>query len=201
MPRKSDKSHRHSHSRKSHQPQQEEIPIDPALISGTPYSAYTETQGDDYIQAGPSVYAAGPSTSEWQDTSQAMYYTMQQPATVNPSDVLLNPGYPYPAQGYSQNYPSSTYQAAGYAQLTRHSKHMKQHDKPIKCKADPSCTVKKAEQRDMDRHYQSSHKSYAASKGILTEEEPCGFEGCNSKFTRTDNRLKHWQKYHNYRPE
>lgn len=75
---------------------------------------------------------------------------------------------------------------------------MKTHNKPVKCKADSNCNVTKAEQRDMDRHYRTSHRAYAASKGILTEERICGFEGCTSKFTRQDNLLKHWKKFHNY---
>ncbi|KAM0547027.1 hypothetical protein ACHAPJ_010570 [Fusarium lateritium] len=144
---------------------------------------------------------------------------MQQPETVNPNDLFINPGPSYTAQGYS----SSAYQTAGYAEPEASSstaqatsqyhcsecdrffggnrdynKHMKQHDKPVKCKADPNCTVTKAEQRDMDRHYRSAHKAYAASKGILTEETTCGFGGCTSKFTRRDNLLKHWKKYHGY---
>jgi hypothetical protein len=75
---------------------------------------------------------------------------------------------------------------------------MKTHNKPVKCKADPSCNVTKAEQRDMDRHYRTSHRAYAARKGILTEDRICGFEGCASKFTRQDNLVKHWKKFHNY---
>jgi hypothetical protein len=77
---------------------------------------------------------------------------------------------------------------------------MKTHNKPVKCKASPNCNVTKAEQRDMDRHYQTSHKAYAASKGILTEEVACGFEGCASTFTRKDNLLKHWKIYHGHEP-
>jgi hypothetical protein len=50
----------------------------------------------------------------------------------------------------------------------------------------------------MDRHYRASHKAYAASQGILTEDTSCGFPGCASKFTRKDNLLKHWKKYHGY---
>ncbi|KAJ4137418.1 hypothetical protein NW768_003005 [Fusarium equiseti] len=196
------------------------------------------------------------------------YYMIHQPATVNPNEVLLNPGF----GSTSQSIPSSAYQTTiygmfrelkrqnnpypsdedlGYITLaakafednvstTRYTvytnthkqqpnhkprlllrnppasttaqnatapfqeietssiKHMKIHDRPVKCKADPNRNVTKAEQRDMDRHYRTSHKAYAASKGILTEETPCGFEGCKSKFTRKDNLLKHWKKYHGY---
>jgi hypothetical protein len=39
-------------------------------------------------------------------------YMMQQPATVNPYEVLLNP----PGAGYPQSYPISAYQNAGYAE-------------------------------------------------------------------------------------
>lgn len=77
---------------------------------------------------------------------------------------------------------------------------MKTHDKPVKCEASPNCNVTKAEKRDMDRHYQTSHKAYAASKNILAEEVVCGFEGCPSTFTRRDNLRKHWKKFHDYEP-
>ncbi|CAF3447592.1 hypothetical protein SNK03_000883 [Fusarium graminearum] len=149
------------------------------------------------------------------------YYMMQQqqPATVNPNEVLLNPGLSYASLSYA----SSAYQTTPYAEAEASSsaaqpsaqyhcsecdrffpgnrdfnKHMKTHDKPVKCKADASCKVTKAEQRDMDRHYRSSHRAYAASKGILTEDAICGFQGCTSKFTRKDNLLKHWKKFHGY---
>jgi hypothetical protein len=46
----------------------------------------------------------------------------------------------------------------------------------------------------MDRHYISAHKEFAASKGILTEPVACD---CGKTFTRRDNLLKHWNKYHN----
>ncbi|XEU98254.1 hypothetical protein FSHL1_003541 [Fusarium sambucinum] len=213
MSRRSDRPHRHSRSSKS---RQEDIPIDPNLTTEASYPQYNETEG--YSQAGPTV----SDPSESQDTSQMAYYMMQQqqPATVNPNEVLLNPGLSYT----SQSYPSSAYQTDVYEAEPKASssatqppsqyhcaecdrffpgnrdfnKHMKIHDKPVKCKADASCKVTKAEQRDMDRHYRSSHRAYAASKGILTEDAVCGFQGCTSKFTRRDNLLKHWKKFHGY---
>ncbi|KAH7180605.1 hypothetical protein DER46DRAFT_652777 [Fusarium sp. MPI-SDFR-AT-0072] len=193
MSRRSDRSHRHSRSSRSHQSQQDDIPIDPNLISETSYSGYTDTQGfASYSQAGSSVYATASSASETQDPSM-LYYMTQQPATVNPNEVLLSSGFGYATQNYPSSYPT-----AEPTQPEASSKHMKTHNKPVKCKADPNCNVTKAEQRDMDRHYRTSHRAYAASKGILTEERICGFEGCTSKFTRQDNLLKHWKKFHNY---
>lgn len=41
------------------------------------------------------------------------YYMMQQPATVNPNEVLLDRGPVYAAQSY----PSSAYQIASYGML------------------------------------------------------------------------------------
>ncbi|EXM30551.1 Zinc finger C2H2-type [Fusarium oxysporum f. sp. vasinfectum] len=218
MSRRSDRSHRHSRSSRSHQSQQDDIPIDPNLTSEASYPGYSDTQGfASYSQAGPSVYATASSTPETQDPSM-LYYMTQQPTTVNPNEVLLSSGSSYATQNYPSSYPtaeptqpeasSSTVQG-----ITPHycsecdrffggnrdlNKHMKTHNKPVKCKADPNCNVAKAEQRDMDRHYRTSHRAYAASKGILTEERICGFEGCTSKFTRQDNLLKHWKKFHNY---
>ncbi|KAG5657589.1 hypothetical protein KAF25_006153 [Fusarium avenaceum] len=214
MSRRSDRPHRHSRSSRS---QQYDIPIDPSLTEAT-YPENSETQSyGSYTQAGPTV----TSESEAQDTGQMEYCMMQQPATVNPNEVLLDRGSVYAAQSY----PSSAYQIAGYTEPVassstaqaasdyycpkcRHSydsardfnKHMKTHNKPVKCEASPNCNVTKAEQRDMDRHYQTSHKAYAASKNILTEEVVCGFEGCPSTFTRRDNLRKHWKKFHGYEP-
>ncbi|KAI1067998.1 hypothetical protein LB507_004490 [Fusarium sp. FIESC RH6] len=150
----------------------------------------------------------------------AYYMIQQQPTTVNPYEVLLNSEFSIA----SQSIPSSAYQTTVYATEPEASssttqpssqyyctecdrslpgnrdfnKHMKIHNRPVKCEANPNCNVTKAEQRDMDRHYRTSHKAYAASKGILTEETPCGFEGCASTFTRKDNLLKHWKKFHGY---
>ncbi|GKU00490.1 unnamed protein product [Fusarium langsethiae] len=151
------------------------------------------------------------------------YYMMQQqqqPATVNPHEVLLNPGFSYASPSYTSSaYQTTIYEAEPEASSSTeqppsqyycsecdrflpgnrdYNKHMKTHDKPVKCKADTSCKVTKAEQRDMDRHYRSSHRTYAASKGILVEDAICGFQGCTSKFTRKDNLLKHLKKFHGY---
>ncbi|KAF4995885.1 hypothetical protein FGRMN_4842 [Fusarium graminum] len=211
MSRRSDRPHKQSRSKR---PQQEYIPIDPSLTE----ASYPETQ--DCSQAGPSAYAEVTSASETQDTSQMEYYMTQQPATVNPNDLLIDRGYDYLAPSY----PSSAYQTLGYeaepvassstAQVTNeyycsecdrsfdglrdYNKHMRTHNKPVKCKADKNCKVTKAEQRDMDRHYRTSHKVYAESKGILTEEVACGFEGCDKTFTRKDNHLRHWRNIHHY---
>ncbi|KAF4457969.1 hypothetical protein F53441_224 [Fusarium austroafricanum] len=221
MSRRSDRPHKHSRSSRSRQSQEDDIPIDPNLTSEASFLGYTDPQGySSYTQAGPSAFAAVSSVSETQDPTMA-YYMTQQPETVNPNEVLWNPASTYTGQSY----PSSVYPTAGYVQPEASSstaqaisqyycsecdrffggnrdlnKHMKTHNKPVKCKADPNCDVTKAEQRDMDRHYRSSHKVYAASKGILTEEQICGFPGCASKFTRKDNLIKHWKKFHDYEP-
>ncbi|RGP74864.1 hypothetical protein FLONG3_5976 [Fusarium longipes] len=171
--------------------------------------------------------------------SDCWMYQLQQPATVDPNEVLIDPGFNYASQSdhvsafkiadfaAEPGASSSTAQlpnqyhcsecncffeknrdfkyikqspqlgTARFSKLMRrHSKHMKRHEKPVKCKADANCTTTKAEQRDMDRHYRSAHKAYAASKGILTEATSCGFAGCASNFTRRDNLLKHRKKFH-----
>ncbi|CAG7561358.1 unnamed protein product [Fusarium equiseti] len=151
----------------------------------------------------------------------AYYMIQQQPATVNPHEVLLSSGF----GNASQSIPGSAYQTTVYVYTNTYKQKPNQKPRPllrnppanttaqnvtatfqeietssipVKCKADPNCNVTKAEKRDMDRHYRTSHKAYAASKGILTEETPCGFDGCDSTFTRKDNLLKHWKKYHGY---
>ncbi|KAM5355335.1 hypothetical protein ACJ41O_001981 [Fusarium nematophilum] len=150
---------------------------------------------------------------------------MDSSSTVNPVDTLLNPGSSSSIQGYG-GYADQTadYEepaassSAAQEEVHEHqcpregcdrsfriardlNKHLKTHNKPIKCKADKNCKTVKAEQRDMDRHYRTAHRDYAARKGILTEGVPCGFEGCKSKFSREDNRRKHWKKLHDYEPD
>ncbi|RSL65007.1 hypothetical protein CEP54_004439 [Fusarium duplospermum] len=196
---KGHRSHKHKKSSSSSQPQDDEIPIDPNLMDPS-YTGYTQ----DYTQAGPSNYA------QWQN--------QQQPATVNPNDLLLNQGYgssSSAAQGYYAAGPA--YQDAEYDEqagsssaatakdypcedcdrvchgLREYNKHAKTHKRPIRCEADENCKEKKAEQRDMDRHYISAHKEFAAQKGLITEPFVCE---CGKTFTRPDNLLKHWNKYH-----
>ncbi|KAK7430187.1 hypothetical protein QQZ08_003372 [Neonectria magnoliae] len=77
------------------------------------------------------------------------------------------------------------------SQLT---KHLKTHDKPLKCKADKNCKVRQAQQRDMDRHYRTAHKKYAEKQGILEEPSKCRL--CGETFTRPDNLHKHMKKKH-----
>ncbi|KAI8648138.1 hypothetical protein NCS56_01545900 [Fusarium sp. Ph1] len=77
-----------------------------------------------------------------------------------------------------------------------HNKHVKIHEKLIGCKADPSCEVRKAKQRDMNRHYATAHKYYAAQKGIRVHPFPCDAPGCEEKFTRPDNLRRHYIKRH-----
>ncbi|KAI8684853.1 hypothetical protein NCS57_00152500 [Fusarium keratoplasticum] len=198
---KGHRSHKHKNSSSSSQPQDDEIPIDPNLTDPS-YTGYTQ----DYTQAGPSSYA------QWQ----------QQPATVNPNDLLLNQGWSSSSaaqQGYYAAGPA--HQDADYDEqagsssaaaaqqdytcedcgrichgLRDFNKHAKTHKRPIRCEADENCNETKAEQRDMDRHYVSAHKEFAAWKGILTEPVPCNYPGCSKTFTRQDNLLKHWNKYH-----
>ncbi|KAH7273499.1 hypothetical protein B0J15DRAFT_477283 [Fusarium solani] len=196
---KGHRSGKHKKSSSSSQPQDDEIPIDPNLTDPS-YIGYTQ----DYTQAGPSNYA------QWQ----------QQPATVNPNDLWLNQGsssssaaqQDYYAAGpayqdadYDEQAGSSSAAAAQqdyqceecrriYHGRREYNKHIRTHERPIRCEADENCNETKAEQRDMDRHYISAHKEFAASKGILTEPVACD---CGKTFTRRDNLLKHWNKYHN----
>ncbi|KAI8719517.1 hypothetical protein NCS52_00732500 [Fusarium sp. LHS14.1] len=197
---KGHKSHKHKKSSSSSQPQDDEIPIDPNLTDPS-YTGYTQ----DYNQAGPSNYA------QWQ----------QQPATVNPSDLWINQdaSSSSAAQGYYATDPA--YQDADYDEQVgsssaaaaqqdyqceecgricpgrrEYNKHVKTHERPIRCEADETCKETKAEQRDMDRHYISAHKEYAAWKGLITGPFVCDFPGCGKPFTRQDNLLKHWNKYH-----
>lgn len=74
------------------------------------------------------------------------------------------------------------------------SKHSKTHDKPVRCLADPNCKTKTAENRDMDRHYRTAHKSYAKRNNIPSEEDVC--DECGKMFTRGDNMKKHMRKMH-----
>lgn len=89
---KGHRSHKHKKSSSSSQPQDDEIPIDPNLTDPS-YTGYTQ----DYTQAGPSKSETPSETYETTDlnlTYPGSYAQwQQQPATVNPNDLLLNQGW------------------------------------------------------------------------------------------------------------
>ncbi|RSL86304.1 hypothetical protein CDV31_016418 [Fusarium ambrosium] len=125
-------------------------------------------------------------------------------AKSNPTSSLLSSSPDtVPVRGMSR-YSSDTaqrQQICRYCSKPFHSKreynkHVKTHEKPIKCAADKNCRVAKAENRDMERHYISAHPDYAAQRGINNERLSCNTPGCKRKFTRHDNLLKHHKKYH-----
>lgn len=69
--------------------------------------------------------------------------------------------------------------------LTEPSKHMKQHVKPVLC---PKCEERRAEQRDMQRHFEV-HQPQATRPRFH-----CPY--CDSQFTREDNVPRHLQSAH-----
>ncbi|KAJ3453561.1 hypothetical protein MRS44_017808 [Fusarium solani] len=83
-----------------------------------------------------------------------------------------------------------------FKKIREHNRHVKIHEKPISCKADPNCEVRKAEEIDMVRHYAVAHKYYAAQKGIRVDPFPCDAPGCTEVFTRRDNLRRHYRKRH-----
>ena len=62
------------------------------------------------------------------------------------------------------------------------------------CEANESCPYTSAERREMLRHYRASHQRYAEQIGIPLDPFVC--VECEKEFSRNDNRLKHWKKYH-----
>ncbi|KAM0441065.1 hypothetical protein ACHAPT_000370 [Fusarium lateritium] len=217
MSRRSHRSHKHKHSssfsqQPQPQPQEDEIPIDPNLIDHSSFAAYNQAQQgytqtqQGYTQTDPNAFA------QWQS---------DQPATVNPNDLWLYQGgsSSSAAQGYAgpayqdadNDEPAEASSSSAAAQqqdyqcqdcgrichgLREFNKHAKTHKKPIRCEADKSCKEKKAEQRDMNRHYMIAHKEFAADKGLLTDPRVCDYPECGKMFTRPDNLLKHFKKYH-----
>ncbi|KAH6990952.1 hypothetical protein BKA56DRAFT_221276 [Ilyonectria sp. MPI-CAGE-AT-0026] len=162
---------------------------------------------------GPSTFVVG--TSQEQEDIQDYYNNLSyQPATVDPSTLFSDPGPSSAAQNFG-NYdspdpyyaqPSASSAAPNRLECEREdcnqsferptelNKHMKTHTKPVKCAADPGCKERRAEQRDMDRHYSSAHKSYARLMGIPDDDYVCAV--CSKTFTRHDNLLKHMRNLH-----
>ncbi|KAK7404116.1 hypothetical protein QQX98_010074 [Neonectria punicea] len=178
--------------------------------------AYSMASGEAYSQDDPGQdhpFVVGPDP-ELHDI-QAYYDNLStQPSTVDPSSLFSQPGpssTPYdPVDPYQQDsdyaQPSSSISAErphkcpkedcdrSYRIESQLTKHLKTHDKPLKCKADKGCNVRQAQQRDMDRHYRTAHKKYAEKQGILEKPSKCRL--CGETFTRPDNLHKHMKKKH-----
>ncbi|KAK4211364.1 hypothetical protein QBC37DRAFT_14418 [Rhypophila decipiens] len=75
--------------------------------------------------------------------------------------------------------------------LKRHRK-TKRHNPPIPCAADPECANRQAQRRDMNRHYWTSHKKWAAENNIPELKEDC--EACGKTFARKDFLKRHLDK-------
>ncbi|KAF7560083.1 hypothetical protein G7046_g4074 [Stylonectria norvegica] len=205
--------HRH-HSSRSHHPQDAEIPLDPNLFFSS-----------DSHSVPPAVdpYAAGAG-AQWQGNSQQAYYQDQNAAnyntTIDPANLMYDNA---ASSSMAQDIVSSAYQNQAYAQppsppaTTSNNfacnwngcyktfatnrdlrKHTKQHEKPISCQAEPTCDVRKAEQRDMDRHYRNEHRAWAREHGISTDDSVC--EVCGQTCTRPDNLRKHMRNKHGVNP-
>ncbi|KAJ4320761.1 hypothetical protein N0V84_005701 [Fusarium piperis] len=221
---KGHRSRKSKHSSSSNQPQDDEIPIDPSLMNPS-FVGYTQAQDytpagpSNYAQwQNPSDYQQQqPATVDpndlWlnQDSSSSAVthgYYATDPA-------YQNAHYEELSRELDEQADSSAAAAAAQAQaraqaqdytcqdcgricrgLRDFNKHAKTHKKPIRCEADENCKETKAEQRDMNRHYISAHKEFAAWKGLITDPMVCDYPGCGKTFTRRDNLLKHWKKYH-----
>ncbi|KAL6860044.1 hypothetical protein ACO1O0_004069 [Amphichorda felina] len=92
-----------------------------------------------------------------------------------------SPSSPYqcPAENCGKSFPSQN----GL------SKHQKSHRKEVRCQANQFCKHVTADQRDMNRHYHSSHRMYAEEYNIPDQSAVCNI--CGKEFTREDNMLKH----------
>ncbi|KPM37384.1 hypothetical protein AK830_g9162 [Neonectria ditissima] len=186
--------------------------IDPSLISNPGPSSAAYNLANLYPQ---DAFSAGPGP-EPQDIRAYHDNLSNQPAAIDPSLVAApgpssaayNPASLYPQDpGYDQaGQPSSSSSVThphicpkencgrAYRIESQLRKHIKTHDKPLKCEADKHCKTQKAQQRDMDRHYRTAHKKYADKQGIM--EEPSICELCGESFTRPDNLRKHMKKKH-----
>ncbi|KAH6692849.1 hypothetical protein BKA61DRAFT_584580 [Leptodontidium sp. MPI-SDFR-AT-0119] len=73
------------------------------------------------------------------------------------------------------------------------TKHLRVHTKPLRCKLCPQGTPGFAEQKDLNRHYWSTHRTYAQNNHIPRDSRACpdcDYEG------RTDNVRRHQQNVH-----
>lgn len=70
-------------------------------------------------------------------------------------------------------------------------KHMRQHLKPVECSI---CHYRAAEQKDVRRHAERFHNSWAKQHWEVEDQFYC--EICGISFTRNDNLQKHHKRKH-----
>lgn len=80
----------------------------------------------------------------------------------------------------------------GYDTKVQLQQHGKRHKRNFKCPMSDCDYAGASQQRDLDRHWTTSH---APSKTSFQ----CDFPGCGMKFTRDDNVGRHWKDQHKQR--
>jgi hypothetical protein len=83
--------------------------------------------------------------------------------------------------------------------ITYCSRCLKRQDKPIACEADESCEKRTAQQKDMDRHYWTTHRPWAEANNIPSTETTCPV--CSEVLRRSDYLSKHMDRYHSDKPK
>ncbi|KAM7203004.1 hypothetical protein V8F20_004251 [Naviculisporaceae sp. PSN 640] len=72
--------------------------------------------------------------------------------------------------------------------LTRHMK-TKKHNPRVLCEADPECSNREAQRRDMYRHYWRAHKRWAETNKIPEQKKQC--KDCGKWYARKDFWTRH----------
>ncbi|KAI9172178.1 Zinc finger protein [Paramyrothecium foliicola] len=77
------------------------------------------------------------------------------------------------------------------SELTRH---MRRHDKPIPCIHNDTCGYRTAQQKDMNRHYWTTHREWARENNVPNTRVECDY--CGETLERDDNLKKHMERKH-----
>lgn len=80
-----------------------------------------------------------------------------------------------------------------FLQLSLLKKHLRVHTRPLPCELCPQVNPRFAEQKDLNRHYWSTHRTYAMNNNIPRDSTACpdcDYEG------RTDNVRRHQRNLH-----
>ncbi|KAH7407650.1 hypothetical protein BKA64DRAFT_426768 [Cadophora sp. MPI-SDFR-AT-0126] len=80
-----------------------------------------------------------------------------------------------------------------FLQRSQLNKHLRIHTRPLQCELCPQDIIRFAERKDLDRHYWSTHRTYAQDNNIPRDSKAC--PDCDY-VGRSDNVRRHQQNQH-----